>query len=354
MTYNLQLMSISSAHSINAILSDPDRGRLEALAQEASLLTRQYFGRAVGLYTPLYISNYCTSHCTYCGFHSRNKIRRIKLTTDEIDSEMQAIARTGTQNILLLTGESPKATPPAYLKEAVTLARKYFQGISLEVYPMPEEDYRELYLAGADGVTVYQETYDRVRYAEVHLAGQKRDYDFRRGAPERIARAGMRQISLGILLGLGPLADDLAALYAHLRELEKAFPGVEYSLSFPRLRTIKSLEFAASPVDDVTFVKVLCLTRILFPRVGINLSTRESAAFRDRALELCVTRISIGSRTTVGGYRSDEEGRSGGDRRPGDPQFDIQDERSAAEVIQYLKDHGFDPVFTDWRRIENR
>lgn len=331
--------------NILSILRDPDRDRLEALAQEAHRLTRQYFGRAVGLYTPLYLSNYCDSQCVYCGFHSQHKIQRLKLTPMEIDTEMQAIARTGVKNILLLTGESPKATPLAYLKEAVTLAKKYFQGIALEVYPMPEADYHALYQAGADGVTVYQETYDRARYAAVHLGGQKRDYDFRWNAPERIARAGMRQISLGILLGLGPLAEDLAALFAHLRELERAFPGVEYSLSFPRLRTIKAQAFAKDPVDDVTFAKVLCLTRVLFPRVGINLSTRESAAFRNRALELAVTRVSVGSLTTVGGYQDHA--------RDGDPQFDIQDERSTAEMIEYLKTHGFDPVFTDWRSIEN-
>ncbi len=334
-----------TSDQLRTILNDPDRGRLEALAQEASRLTRQYFGRAISLYTPLYLSNYCSSHCTYCGFHSHNKIERTKLESLEIATEMAAIAETGVQNILLLTGESPKMTPLAYLKDAVTIAKDHFQGIALEVYPMSEAEYRELFLAGADGVTIYQETYDRKRYAEVHLAGQKKDYDFRRGAPERIARAGMRQISLGVLLGLGPLAEDLADLYAHLRELEKAFPGVEYSLSFPRLRKIRSQEFAKDPVDDVTFTKILCLTRTLFPRVGINLSTRECADFRNHAMELSVTRISVGSKTTVGGYRDPDE--------EGAPQFDIQDERSAKETIKYLKDNNFDPVFTDWRRIEN-
>ena len=335
----------ASRENIQALLDDNSPERLEALAREAAHLTRQYFGRAIGLYTPLYLSNHCASHCVYCGFHSHHKITRIKLSAEQIDAELKAISRTGVQNILLLTGESPQATPLEYLKEAVTLAKQYFQGIALEVYPMPEEDYHALYLSGADGVTVYQETYERTRYAEVHLGGQKKDYDFRWGAPTRLTRAGMRQISLGILLGLGPLASDLCALYSHLRELETEFPGVEYSLSFPRLRTIKAKSFAGTPVDDITFVKILCLTRILFPRVGLNLSTRESAAFRNKALELSVTKISVGSRTTVGGYKDPDN--------TGAPQFDIADDRSAAETIRYLKEHGFDPVFTDWRRIEN-
>jgi 2-iminoacetate synthase len=335
-----------SPNTIRNLLADPDHGRLEELAQKAARLTRQYFGRAIPLYTPLYLSNYCTSHCIYCGFHSHNKIKRAKLDPAEIDMEMRSISITGIQNILLLTGESPKATPLSYLKEAVELAKRYFQGISLEVYPMAEEEYREVFLTGADGITIYQETYDRARYAKVHLAGQKKDYDFRRGAPERIARSGLRQISLGILLGLGPLAEDLAALYEHLRELESKYPGVEYSLSFPRLRPIKHQTFAADTVSDMEFVKILCLTRVLFPRVGINLSTRETAEFRNQALNLSVTRISAGSRTTVGGYApSDEEG---------DPQFDIHDERSTADMVQYLRTHNFDPVFTDWRRIDNQ
>ena len=337
-------MSTISPDKIRELLADTNRAHLESLAQEAARLTRQYFGRAIGLYTPLYLSNFCSSRCVYCGFNNHHKIKRIQLAAPEIDLEMQAIAKTGVQNILLLTGESPKLTPVAYLKEAITMAKKYFQGITLEVFPMSQEDYRTLFKAGADGVTVYQETYNRKRYAEVHLAGEKRDYDFRRGAPERIAQAGFRQISLGVLQGLGPLTEDLASLFDHLRELEQKFPGVEYSLSFPRLRTIKAQEFAASTVDDITFVKILCLTRILFPRVGINLSTRESAEFRNRALELSVTRVSVGSKTTVGGYAEETST---------DPQFDMADQRSAADMITYLKTHNFDPVFTDWRRIEN-
>ncbi len=333
-----------NAQAIEEILNNTDRSFLETLAQKARLLTRQYFGNAIGLYTPLYLSNYCSSHCVYCGFHRQNNITRIKLTPDEIDHEMKAISSLGVQNILLLTGESPQITPLEYLLTATELACQYFQDVSFEIYPLSTSDYRSLYLKGADGVTVYQETYDRRRYQEVHLAGQKKDYDFRRDAPFRIASSGMRRLSLGILLGLGPLASDLAELYAHLRELETSFPGIEYSLSFPRLRTINAKTFAGQMIDDITFTKILCLTRLLFPRVGINLSTRESADFRNHALELSVTRISVGSKTTVGGYQ---------EQKTNDPQFDVADERSAQETIQYLKQHGLDPVFTDWRKIAN-
>ena len=291
-----------SLQKIKDILNDQSLQSLEELAQEASSVTRQYFGRAIGLYTPLYLSNFCSSHCTYCGFHSQNKIQRIKLEPEQYRKEMQFIHAQGIRNLLMLTGESYKHTPLEYLKEASQIASEYFQGIALEVHPMKTEEYRELFAAGVDGITVYQETYDRERYAQVHLSGYKKDYDFRYGTPARAAEAGMRQIALGILLGLSDPASDLFALYEHLREMEKSYPGVEYSVSFPRMRTIKEKEFAHCDVDDIAYTKIIALTRILFPRVGINLSTREAPRLRDHLLEIAITKMSAGSNTSVGGY----------------------------------------------------
>ncbi len=332
---------------IQRILIDQRPELLEELAVEAKRVTEQNFGRTISLYAPVYLSNYCSSHCTYCGFHSMNKIDRIKLTAEETRTEMIAIHQTGIRNILMLTGESYKFTPVAYLKEAATVARDFFQGISLEVHPMLTAEYKELFEAGVDGITVYQETYDRERYAEVHLSGFKKNYDYRRETPARAAAAGMRQISMGILLGLSQVAKDLFDLYTHLREMEKAYPGVEYSVSFPRLRKIKGREFALCDVDDKTFIKIICLTRVLFPRVGINMSTREEARLRDHMLGIGVTKISAGSNTAVGGYslKTPEDQ---------DPQFDTEDKRSVAEIIAMIKTQGFDPVFTDWRPIENK
>jgi 2-iminoacetate synthase len=332
---------------INKILNDSRQECVEELAWEAVRITRQQFGRAMALYTPLYLSNYCSSHCTYCGFHSQNKIERIKLTPEQYRKEMQVIHAQGIRNILMLTGESYKHTPVEYLQQAAQIAGEYFQGISLEVHPMQIDEYKSLFASGVDGITVYQETYDRKRYSQVHLSGYKKDYDFRRDTPQRAAEGGMRQISMGILLGLSEhLAEDLLALYTHMREMEKSYPGVEYALSFPRLRTIKAKEFARCDIDDITYTKILALTRIVFPRVGINLSTREEPRLRDHLLEIAITRMSAGSNTAVGGYSLVEEDKQ-------DPQFDIKDDRSIAEVIQLLKNKNFDPVFTDWRRIEN-
>jgi 2-iminoacetate synthase len=334
-------------YQIQKLLTDHRSETLEEIAQEAKRLTEQNFGRTISLYAPIYLSNYCSSHCTYCGFHSQNKIDRIKLTPEETRGEMVAIHQTGIRNVLMLTGESYKFTPVAYLKEAAVIAKDFFQGISLEVHPMQTPEYKELFEAGVDGITVYQETYDRDRYAEVHLSGFKKNYDYRRETPARAAAAGMRQISMGILLGLSQVAQDLFALYTHLREMEKAYPGVEYSVSFPRLRKIKGRQFALCDVDDKTFIKIICLTRVLFPRVGINLSTREEAKLRDHMLGIGITKISAGSNTAVGGYslKAPEDQ---------DPQFDTEDKRSVAEIVAMVKDRGFDPVFTDWRPIENK
>ena len=193
---------MKTLQQIKNILSDKSRESVEELAQQAAQLTRQQFGRAIGLYGPLYLSNFCSSHCTYCGFHSQNKIQRIKLAPEQYRKEMQFIHAQGIRNILMLTGESYKHTPVAYLKEAALIASEYFQGIALEVHPMETSEYKELFAGGVDGIAVYQETYDRASYAQVHLSGYKKDYDFRYATPYRAAEAGMRQISLGILLGL--------------------------------------------------------------------------------------------------------------------------------------------------------
>ena len=335
-----------SLHKIQQVLNEVRPESVEELAQEAAAVTRRQFGRAISLYAPLYLSNFCSSHCTYCGFHSQNKIERIKLTPEQYVKEMQVLHGQGIRNILMLTGESYKHTPVEYLKEAAQQAGHFFQGIALEVHPMQTNEYKELFAAGVDGIAVYQETYDRKRYAEVNLSGYKKDYDFRYDTPRRDAEAGIRQISMGILLGLSDTAEDLLALYDHLHTMEKSYPGVEYSVSFPRLRTIKQEEFAHCDVDDIKFVKIIALTRILFPRVGINLSTREEPALRDHLLEIGITRMSAGSNTSVGGYALLAEENQ-------DPQFDIKDERSIADIIRLLKSKNFDPVFTDWRRIEN-
>lgn len=315
------------------------------MQKAAKKTTLQYFGRTIGLYAPLYISNYCDNLCVYCGFNSGEKLERRKLTHDEIKKECAAIAKTGIQNILILTGESRTQAPVSYIKDAVLTAKKYFSNISLEIYPLETQEYRELYEAGADGIVIYQETYDRIRYQELHLYGKKTDYDFRYGAPERIAKAGMRQISLGVLLGLSDWKEDIKALFDHLKYLESKYPGVEYSLSFPRLKPINGDDSNYFIVSDHDMLNIICSARINFPRVGINLSTRERAEFRDSILGYGITKMSAGSITSVGGYSILDKNQ--------ECQFSVSDNRSVSQIKSMLKDKGFDPVLTDWRSIVN-
>jgi 2-iminoacetate synthase len=329
------------------IFNNSDPSLLEQLAREARTLTRQYFGRTVSLYAPLYLSNHCANQCLYCGFHASLDIPRRKLTEQEIDEECQALARTGIQSILLLTGESRKYTPPEYLETAIKLAKKYFANIALEVYPLDTEEYTQLNAAGCDGLTIFQETYDQARYKLLHPAGKKSNYAYRYDTPRRAALGGMRQITLGVLLGLADWRQDILALHAHLRSLEKEFPGVDYALSFPRLREAYDYKEKNYLASDADLVKIICVTRLLFPRAGINLSTRESAAFRDRAVHFGATKISAGSSTAVGGYAVPDAEVSRSIRNA--PQFAVNDERSVTAIKTMLEKQGFDPVFTDWR-----
>lgn len=331
-----------SREKIAEILANDNPVFIENLARKARHLTRTQFGRAVSLYAPLYLSNYCDNYCTYCGFNCGSSIHRTRLTAEEMEKEMAYISAKGIRSILLLTGESPTRSPLGYLEEAVTLARRYFSGIGLEVYPLDTGEYRTLHGAGVDSVTIYQETYHRERYAHYHPAGKKRDYDYRYDTPRRAAEAGIPQLTLGVLLGLHDPAEDLHALYCHLEGLMKNYPGVEYALSVPRINPLPDAPDRYHILSDLDFAKVIALSRILFPRAGINLSTREKAVTRDRMIPLGITRISAESKTTVGGYRKKGEK---------DPQFLVRDQRSVEEIVAMLKSRDLDPVFTDWRRF---
>lgn len=331
---------------VATIFAADDRTLLEEMAYAAREATRQYFGRAIGLYAPLYIANYCQNQCTYCGFQAHSKVERSKLTYDQIDTECRALAATGIRSCLILTGESRHHSPPSYIEESIRIAARYFANVALEVYPVSTDEYRSWYCAGADGVTLYQETYDRILYDELHIAGPKKDYDYRIQAPQRVADAGFRQFSMGALLGLADWRKDVPALFAHLRYLEKKFPGVEYGISFPRLRRVEGDEHYHFDVSDRDMLKIICTARLLFPRTGINLSTREEAKFRDDILPFGITRISAGSLTSVGGYVNAEKNYQEG-------QFEVHDRRSFDEIKAMLVKKGYDPVVTDWRCIVN-
>jgi len=323
------------------LLSPAAAGGLEAMARRARDITRSRFGGGVTLFTPLYVSNICDNRCLYCSFAHQNRIKRRHLSLDEVREEASRIAATGLRHILMLTGESRRAAPAEYLRDCVAVLREYFSSISVEVYPLDESEYAELVGAGADGLTVYQETYDRAVYASLHAGGPKADFEYRLLAPERGCAAGMRSVTVGALLGLARPLRDAFFSGLHARHILDRHPSVEVSASFPRIRP-QAGEFEPEfTVDDRTFVQYMTAFRLFMPSAGITVSTREPAAFRDAILPLGPTKMSAGVSTAVGGR--------GG--RPSDAQFEIADGRSVEEMKKDLLSYGFQPVLVDWNYI---
>ena len=326
------------------LLSPAAAAFLEPMARRSRQLTVQHFGRTIQLFIPLYISNYCSNQCVYCGFNCSHAIARTKLTLPQIAAEARAISATGMQHLLLLTGEAPEITPSSYIEEAVRLLKKYFASVAIEVFPMDEGDYARIKAAGADGLTLYQEVYDPDIYREVHLAGRKTDYRYRLDAPERGARAGFRAVNIGALIGLGDLRREVFFSGLHARYLDDRYLGTEVGLSLPRLNPAEGNFRSAQPADDRTFVQFLLALRLFQPRAALTVSTRERSNFRDRLIPLGVTRFSAGSCTGVGGYAEP------GTRNV--PQFEVSDERSVAEVACAIAAQGYQPVYKDWDRIQ--
>ena len=331
------------ARDFLCLLSPKAAAFLEPMAQKAQRLTVQYFGRTIQLFIPLYISNYCSNQCLYCGFNRTHAIDRSKLTLEEIETEARAIARTGMQHLLLLTGEAHETTSMDYIEAAVRLLKNYFASVSIEVFPMDEANYRRLKIAGVDGLTLYQEVYDRNTYRQVHLAGRKTDYRYRLDAPERGARAGFRSVSIGPLVGLGEKRREVFMCGLHARYLDDRFLKTEIGLSLPRLNPAEGGYQPAHPADDRTFVQFMTALRLFLPRAAMTVSTRESARFRDRLIRLGATRFSAGSCTGVGGYANPVARKA--------TQFEISDQRSVAQVARAIAAQGYQPVYKDWDLI---
>ncbi len=325
-----------------SLLSPLAAGYLEEMAGKANLLTLRNFGRVISLYAPLYLSNYCENECLYCGFSRNNSIKRKKLGIPELRAEVESIAATGIGHILLLTGESRKESPLSYIKECAREMRDVFSSISVEIYPVTTEEYRELVGAGVDGLTLYQETYDEELYRLLHGTGPKRDYFFRLEGPQRACKAGMRQANLGALLGLSDWRKEIFFLGMHARWLMRNYPDVEIGVSLPRFKKHEGAFSCANAVSDKEFAQILVALRLFLPRASISISTRESRIFRENLIGLGVTRMSAGSHTEVGGYASV-------DKTEG--QFDIEDSSTVEEVKAMIIRRGYQPVLKDWQAI---
>lgn len=324
------------------LLSSAADDRLEDMARRANALTVQYFGKVIQLYTPLYLSNYCINGCVYCNFNAARDMPRTKLGPEEIEEEARIISSEGLKHILILTGEDRQASPLSYIKDAVSILKKYFSSISVEIYPLEEDEYKELLDAGVDGVTVYQEVYDRGVYGRIHPSGPKKDYIFRLNAPERAAGAGMRTVNIGALLGLNEPLYESFITGLHAKYLQDKYPSCEISVSVPRLRPYGGASYPAVPVTDKFLVRTITALRMFLPRVGITLSTRESARLRDDLLPLGVTKMSAGSTTCVGGRINKNDDASA------DGQFDISDCRDIRSMKAMLSAKGYQPVHQDW------
>lgn len=325
-----------------ALLSGAARERLEGMAQKAHGITRARFGATVRLFSPLYLSNECVSTCTYCGFSANNDIHRRTLTPSEVAAEAAELHRRGFRHVLLVSGEHARVVSKDYLVECVAEVAPAFAQVGVEVQVWDTDTYRRLVAAGADGVVVYQETYDLQTYSAVHLKGKKRNYAWRLGAPDRAAAAGMRRLGIGALLGLhSDWRSEAIALAAHGRALIHRWWRCEVQISLPRLRPAAGGFEPADPVSDGDLVQLLCALRICLPDVGISMSTRETPALRDALVPLGVTTMSAGSHTEPGGYAEPSDA---------EPQFEISDPRSPDEVAASLRSAGYDPVWKDWQR----
>jgi len=339
---NILARSDLQSEDFLALLSAKDAVSLEEMAQAAHRLTLRHFGRTVLLYTPLYLANYCVNRCVYCGFNAANNIRRRKLTLLEVELEARAIAETGLQHLLIVTGESRRHSSISYIKDCVGVLRKYFASISIEIYPLSGEEYADLIAAGIDGLTIYQEVYDEKVYSLVHPEGPKRDYRFRLEAPERAGQAGIRAINIGALLGLYGWRSEVFLGGLHAAYLQKRFPDIEISFSFPRMRPQYGDYQPEFPVSDRDLVRSILALRLFLPRAGITISTRESPELRDNLVKLGVTKMSAGSSTAIGGHTDAKEAAG---------QFEISDKRSVDEMRRAISALGYKPILKDWHAL---
>src|SRR2546423_3270589 len=359
---NLPLRKSAAASRLEQLIAPKSDAELESMAQTARLLTLQNFGRTMRLFAPLYLSNECINNCRYCGFSRDNSILRVTLSIEQVVAEARHLAREGFRHVLLVAGEHPRFVSQDYLANCVRALAPDFSSISIEVGPMETADYIPVVEAGAEGLVVYQETYDREIYSQLHTAGPKRDFNWRLDCAERGYQAGFRRLGIGALFGLCRWQEEAAALAAHTEYLLKHCWQAQITVSLPRLRPAAGEFHPPFSMTDRELAQLICAFRIAFPEIGIVLSTREPAPLRDALAPLGVTVMSAGSHTEPGGYTHqgrDELHRTvrgrivapefeNGEDILATGQFEISDSRSPAEVADALRRRGFEPVWKDW------
>ncbi|MBU9719990.1 MULTISPECIES: 2-iminoacetate synthase ThiH [Bacillaceae] len=324
------------------LLSPAAENYLEEMAQKAHMLTKQHFGNTMQLYLPLYLSDYCVNICKYCSFSLNNDFPRRRLTMSEVEREAQVIANMGIKHIILLSGESKQHSSVDYLKECLQVLRKYFSSIGVEIQPLDQGEYEELFEHGVDGLTVYQEVYNEEIYRDIHVAGPKKNFRYRLDTPERGAKAGMRSLNVGALLGMDEWRKESYITGLHASYLQNKYLETEVGVSFPRMQPHAGSFQPKVNVTDKNLVQAMLAVRLFLPRAGVNLSTRETPELRNHLIPLGVTKMSVESSTVVGGYSEPDVTQS---------QFEISDDRTVKEMKELLKEKGYQPVVKDWQFI---
>lgn len=326
-----------------ALLSTAAAPFLEEMAQKAHLVTRRHFGNNISILTPIYFANYCDNYCIYCGFNSHNKIKRARLTDEELHRECKNIADTGIEEVIMLTGESPKMSDIKYIGNAVKIARQYFRVINMEIYPVNSEDYKYLHECGADYVTVFQETYNSDKYATLHLGGHKRIFPYRFYSQERAILGGMRGVGFAALLGLDDYQKDALATGMHAWLMQRKYPHAEISLSCPRLcPIINNDKINPKDVDERKLTQIICAYRLFMPYACIVVSSRESARYRNAIMKIAATKVSASVCVGIGGHLENDGSEMG------DEQFEITDGRSFDQMYSDIKSMGLQPVTSEY------
>ncbi|MCG8574776.1 MAG: 2-iminoacetate synthase ThiH [Flavobacteriales bacterium] len=325
-----------------ALISPAAEPYLEQMAQKSHQLTLQRFGKTIQLYAPLYLSNECQNICTYCGFSLDVKIERKTLSDEEIMAEVKVLKSYGYDHVLIVTGEANKTVGVEYFKRAIRLLKPHFSHIALEVQPLDQHEYEELMEEGLNTVLVYQETYNRDNYKKHHPKGRKSNFDYRLETHDRLGKAGIYKMGVGVLIGLEDWRTDSFFAAAHLDYLERKYWRANYSISFPRLRPCAGGVELKSVMTDKQLVQLICAYRIFNQEVELSMSTRESETFRDNVIKFGITSISADSKTDPGGYANPNVNLE---------QFEIHDKRTTQDFVQRIKDQGYDPVFKGWDSV---
>ncbi|KNF10041.1 2-iminoacetate synthase ThiH [Gottschalkia purinilytica] len=321
------------------LLSPKAENFLEPIALKANSLTIQHFGKTILLYTPMYLANYCTNQCLYCGFNTKNDIKRKQMSLEEVEAEAKYISSKGIKHILILTGDAKDISSVEYINSCVNILKKYFNSISIEIFPLNEDEYSKLIKSGVDSLTIYQETYNEYIYDKVHLKGPKKDYRYRLDAPERACKSYINSVNIGALLGLDYWRKEAFFTGLHANYLQNKYPHVEVSISTPRIRPHVGDFSPYHIVSDKNIVQFIVALRLFLPRCGVTISTRESENFRNNILPLGVTKMSTDSNTSVGGHTNKQNQTN---------QFNICDTRNVEKMMEDIKTLGYQPILKNW------